>query len=102
MHSAWMEISYSVYVCLCVYSWLTKTNKPYFKQLYKSPDYTVFRDMSCVHVTDAAEIKQVSWIFQKVKSHSDSVPADALGLRSAQSQVHMTSSGSAAVDVVSV
>lgn len=58
--------------------------------------------MSSVQVTDAAEIKQVSWIIQNVKSHSDSVPADALGLGSAQSQVQMTSSGSAAVDGVSV
>lgn len=104
MHSVWMTISYSecVWIFVCVYSWLTKTNKPYSKQYNKSPDSTVFRNMSRVQVTDAAEIKQVSWIIQNVKSHSDSVPADALGLRSAQSQVQMTSSGSAAVDGVSV
>ncbi len=58
--------------------------------------------MPRVRVTDAAEIKQVSWIIQNVKSHSDSVPADAPGLGSAQSQVQMTSSGPAAVDGVSV
>lgn len=87
---------------MCVYSWLTKTNKPYNKQYNKSPDSTVYWDMPRVRVTDAAEIKQVSWIILNVKSHSDSVPADAPGLRSAQSQVQMTSSGPAAVDGVSV
>lgn len=77
-----------VCVCMCVCTAVKqKTNKPYNKQYNKSPDSTVYWDMLHVRVTDAAEIKQVSWIIQNVKSHSDSVPADALGLGSAQSQV---------------
>lgn len=77
-----------VYVCVQLWNKTKKkTNKPYNKQYNKSPDSTVYWDMLHVRVTDAAEIKQVSWIIQNVKSHSDSVPADALGLGSAQSQV---------------
>ena len=91
-----------IYVCVCVYSWSTKTNKPYIKHYNKSPDSTVYWDLPCVCVTDAAEIKQVSWIILNVTSHSDSVPAGAPGLRSAHSQVQMTSSGPAAVDGISV
>lgn len=68
-------------VCMCVCTAVKqKRNRPYNKQYNKSPDSTVYWDMPRVRVPDAAEIKQVSWIILKVKSHSDSVPAGAPGL----------------------
>lgn len=87
--------------CVCSAGKKTK-NKTKNKLYSNSPDSIVYWDTLCVYVTDAAEIKQVSWVILNVKYHSDSVPADALGLRSAQSQVQMTGRGPAAVDSVSV
>lgn len=73
---------YTVYVCTVgKQEQMSHINKQY----NKCPDPTVDWDMPCVHVTDAAEIKQVSWIILNVKSHSDSVPENPLGFRSAQS-----------------
>lgn len=96
-HSVWTTLSAPVCVQL-VKKPPQKTNKLYSN----SPDSIVYWDTLCVCVTDAAEIKQVSWVILNVKYHSDSVPADALGLRSAQSQVQMTGRCPAAVDSVSV
>ena len=86
MHSpVWMTYSATVCVYVCT-AFQLKSNKLYNKQYSKSPDSTVRRDMPRVHVTDAAEIKQVSWriewksnltVIQCQQTHS--------GLRSAQS-----------------